>query len=116
MTREELAKQQEALVAALVAGGPPPAGFDSLALQATAVALLNKRAGEVAHRAPDLTYQLGAEFAARFREWASSRPKTTTAADTVSFRDHLISEGIIPPPEKSRRSLRRLLRLRLRGH
>lgn len=116
MTRDELANQQEALVAALVAGGPLPPGFDALALQATAEALLNKRAGEVANRAPDLKYELGAEFAPRFREWASSRPKTTTAADTVSFRDHLISEGIISPPEKPRPSLRRLLRLRLRGH
>ncbi|MCE5290737.1 MAG: hypothetical protein LLG14_16060 [Nocardiaceae bacterium] len=116
MTRDELAKQQEALVAALVAGGPPPAGFDVPALEATVEALLNKRAGEVAHRAPDLKYELGADFAPRFREWASSRPKTTTAADTVSFRDHLISEGIITPPAKPRPSLRRLLRQKLRGH
>ena len=48
MSRDDLARRQAALVAALVAGASPPPGFDETRVAATASALMRKRAGEVA--------------------------------------------------------------------
>lgn len=44
----DLAARQAALVAALVADGPPPPGFDTARLAATRAALLRKRARDAA--------------------------------------------------------------------
>lgn len=66
----DLARRQAELVAALVAGGPDPAGFDPHRLAATRAALLRKRAGQAAAAWPLLAAQLGpawtATFAGRF--------------------------------------------------
>ncbi|MFP5019935.1 hypothetical protein [Pseudonocardia phyllosphaerae] len=65
-----LAARQAALVAALVAGGPEPSGFDARMLAVTRVALLRKRSGQVASAWPLLAHGFGdrwaAVFAARF--------------------------------------------------
>ncbi len=80
-----LAREQEALVRALVAGAPTPPGFDTAALADTADALLHKRAAEVVHRFPRLAYACGPDFTSRYLAWARTRPKTTTAADAAAF-------------------------------
>lgn len=54
-----LAARQAALVAALVDGGPDPAGFDPVRLAATRRALLRKRAGEAAKHWPLLAASFG---------------------------------------------------------
>jgi hypothetical protein len=54
-----LAERQAALVAALTAGAAVPPGFDSRLVETARVALLRKRAGEVARQWPELTLALG---------------------------------------------------------
>ncbi|MEV0106885.1 hypothetical protein AB0H42_11175 [Nocardia sp. NPDC050799] len=80
-----LADRQAALVRALVAGEPVPAGFDPAVVGAVAHALLHKRAREVAARHPDLVYATGPDFTERFVEWARNRPKDGTTADALRF-------------------------------
>lgn len=63
---QSLADRQAALVAALVAGAPDPAGFDPVRLDATRRALLRKRAGEAAKHWPLLAASLGPEWAPTF--------------------------------------------------
>ncbi|WP_206664139.1 hypothetical protein [Thermomonospora catenispora] len=72
--REALAAAQEALVAALVAGGPVPSGFDPDLLGAASRALLSKRAGEVARAWPALAASFGPRWGERFARWAEGRP------------------------------------------
>ncbi|RDI67905.1 hypothetical protein [Nocardia pseudobrasiliensis] len=104
MSEPTLAEQQRALVRALVAGGPPPPGFDPGDLTATAHALLHKRAGEVARRYPLLAHARGATFTADFIAWARDHPKTTTAADAAAFAAHT---GAPPPKPRRRNPFRR---------
>jgi hypothetical protein len=61
-----LAERQAALVAALVAGAPDPAGFDPARLAATRRALLRKRAGEAGVTWPLLAASLGDRWAPTF--------------------------------------------------
>lgn len=62
----DLAASQSALVAALVAGGPLPPGFDPVRIDATRLALLRKRAGEAAKAWPLLAASLGDGWAPTF--------------------------------------------------
>lgn len=68
-----LAGGQSELVAALVAGGHPPPGFDPARLDATRRALLRKRAGEAAKQWPLLAASLGAGWASTFAEHHDGR-------------------------------------------
>jgi hypothetical protein len=61
-----LAARQAELVAALVAGGSVPTGFDTVRLDATRRALLRKRAGEAAKAWPLLAASFGAEWPRAF--------------------------------------------------
>lgn len=83
--REELAAAQAALVAALVAGGPAPAGFDTARLDAAARALLRKRAGEVARAWPRLAAAYGPGWTAAFARWADGRPTRGSRLDGWDF-------------------------------
>jgi hypothetical protein len=69
----DLGRRQAELVAALVAGGPPPAGFDPRRLDAARRALLRKRAGEVARTWPMLAAGHGSGWADAFAAWAAGR-------------------------------------------
>ncbi|TCB98084.1 hypothetical protein E0H26_10925 [Micromonospora zingiberis] len=71
---DSLAARQAELVAALVAGGPPPPGFAPAPLAAARAALLRKRAGEVARYWPLLAAGLGPNWPATFLDWATDRP------------------------------------------
>ncbi len=60
--REDLARRQAELVAALVAGRPAPAGFDAGRIRATAAALRSKRGRAIARTWPRLARALGPEW------------------------------------------------------
>ncbi|MCK9921680.1 hypothetical protein MXD61_07215 [Frankia sp. AgPm24] len=83
--RARLAAGQSALLAALVAGGADPEGFDQEALEATRQALLDKRRAGVARRWPALAAE--PEFNARFLSWATGRPPAGAHADGLAFGD-----------------------------
>jgi hypothetical protein len=75
MTHEppELAARQAELVAALVAGGSDPAGFDPEGLAVARRALVRKRAGEAAVAWPVLAASLGGDWPTTFGEFAADR-------------------------------------------
>ncbi|MGW1452351.1 hypothetical protein ACWCO3_29380, partial [Micromonospora sp. NPDC002411] len=79
--RAGLAERQAELVAALVAGGPPPAGFAPGPLAATRAALLRKRAGDVARHWPLLAAGLGVGWSTTFADWAARRPTAGSLRD-----------------------------------
>jgi hypothetical protein len=85
MSREDLARRQAALVAALVSGEPAPAGFDPARVRATADALLRKRAGEVAAQWPALRAQFGPQWTAAFSAWAHGRAPQGSLRDGWDF-------------------------------
>ncbi|NUR73761.1 MAG: hypothetical protein HOU81_23355 [Hamadaea sp.] len=121
-----LAERQAALVAALVADGSPPPGFDPARVDAVREQLLRKRAGEVARVWPALAASLGPSWYATFRTWAVGRPPQGSLRDGWDFartlstldpsaaaelraRDaHWAYDGRTPPRRRSR--LARLLR------
>jgi hypothetical protein len=111
----DLAARQRELVAALVAGGEPPAGVDPGRFAAAERALRAKRAGEVAaawpllaaalntaapntgpdSTAPD-TARPGATFATRFAGWARARPSNGALRDGWDFARELAAAGELP--------------------
>ncbi|WP_410815119.1 hypothetical protein [Micromonospora sp. 067-2] len=92
-----LAQRQAELVAALVAGGPPPAGFAPAALAATRAALLRKRAGEVARHWPLLAAGLGTGWLSTFAGWAAGRPTAGSLRDGWDLARSLHARGALPP-------------------
>jgi hypothetical protein len=76
-----LAERQEALVAALVAGAPDPAGFDPTRLAAARRALLRKRAGAAAREWPALAVSFGDSWAAAFTTHHQGREPTGALRD-----------------------------------
>ena len=92
----DLATRQAALLAALVAGGEVPAGFDNARVLATRRALLVKRAGEVAVAWPLLAASFGAEWPDRFCTWADARPPLGPMHDGWDFARALANAGELP--------------------
>jgi hypothetical protein len=88
-----LGARQEALVAALTAGGPVPPGFDDRLVEVARVALLRKRAGEVARHWPALaaTPRWRADFAA----WAARRPTRGSLRDGWDLARDLAARGAL---------------------
>ncbi|MET8529790.1 hypothetical protein [Micromonospora sp. NPDC005172] len=95
--RDDLAARQAELVAALVAGGPPPAGFAAGPLAAARAALLGKRAGEVARHWPLLAARLGAAWLSTFAAWAADRPTAGSLRDGWDLARDLRHRGTLPP-------------------
>ncbi|MGK5676637.1 hypothetical protein ACSNOB_27810 [Micromonospora sp. URMC 106] len=93
----DLAARQAELVAALVAGGPLPPGFDPTALTAARAALLRKRAGDVARHWPLLAAGLGADWPATFARWAAGRPTGGSLRDGWDLARDLRDRGALPP-------------------
>ncbi|TQS44287.1 hypothetical protein [Cryptosporangium phraense] len=87
---------QAALVAALVAGGPLPSGFDATRVDAARRALLRKRAGEVGKAWPLLAGSLGPAYLPRFVQWAAGRPPAGSYADGLAFAHHLRAANELP--------------------
>ncbi|MBO4163603.1 hypothetical protein [Micromonospora antibiotica] len=92
-----LAARQAALVAALVAGAPLPAGFATDRVDAARRALLRKRAGEVARHWPLLAAGLGDTWPATFTDWASGRPTVGSLRDGWDLARGLRDRDALPP-------------------
>lgn len=88
-----LAARQAALVDALVAGGPLPAGFDRLRTAATRRALLRKRAGEAAKAWPLLAAERGDGWASTVQSRLDGRPPGGALADGWDVARALRSAG-----------------------
>ncbi|MEH0824756.1 MULTISPECIES: hypothetical protein [unclassified Micromonospora] len=85
------------MVAALVAGAPLPAGFAPAPVEAARVALLGKRAGEVARHWPLLAAALGDAWWNTFREWADGRRTNGSLRDGWDLARALRERGALPP-------------------
>lgn len=114
--RTELARKQADLLAALVAGGPVPEGFDAERIRVQSVALAAKRREGVLRTLPVLATALGDRWPRAFMEWARTHPKPAVGgsrADAAAFAEHLKARGELPeaveaalspaPPEPPRR-------------
>lgn len=95
--RAELAARQAELVAALVAGGTVPAGFDADDLGVARRALLRKRSGEVRRVWPLLAGSCP-DFAATFVQWADGRVPAGALRDGWDLARELATAGTLPPP------------------
>lgn len=73
--RARLAERQEALLTALVAGGPVPPGFDEAQVHAQALGLARKRRDTTAKVAPELARLLGPRFGPLFLAYARRHPQ-----------------------------------------
>lgn len=92
--RDELARQQAGLVAALVAGAAPPAGMDAARIEVQAAALIRKRARAAAHVQPQLAAVLDAAFWPEFSRYAAGTPSPGSAgADAAQFAGSLRTGG-----------------------
>jgi hypothetical protein len=80
-----LADRQAGLVAALTSGAPVPPGFDARLIEVARVALLRKRAGEVARHWPALAAAHGARWPQAFARWAALRPTRGSLRDGWDF-------------------------------
>ncbi len=106
-----LAREQAALVAALVGSADAPAGFALERTQAVSTILLGKRRKAVAHALPGLAHALGASFREHFATFARSQSVRNGSAaldDALAFSAWLERRGLLP------REFRLRLRLRVR--
>ncbi|MCD0483081.1 hypothetical protein LO771_11870 [Streptacidiphilus sp. ASG 303] len=86
LARTRLAHRQAELLAALVAGGPLPDGFDAAQVRVQAAGLAAKRRDTVAKVAPELPVLLGGGFAPAFRRYAEgSALSGGYRADALAF-------------------------------
>ncbi|MCW0212923.1 MAG: hypothetical protein OJJ54_06165 [Pseudonocardia sp.] len=92
----DLAARQAALVEALVAGGPDPAGFDPARLDATRKALLRKRAGETAKHWPLLAASHGNRWRATFAAHAAGHEGHGALRDGWDLARALRAAGTLP--------------------
>ena len=96
--RDRLAARQAELVAALVSGAAVPAGFDARLVGAARVALLHKRAGDVARHWPLLASGLGIDWLPTFRSWAATRPTNGSLRDGWDLARELAAGDRLPAP------------------
>jgi hypothetical protein len=99
--RDDLAARQRALVRALLADGPVPAGFDPHRIGVEAAALRSKRRGIAARLRPDLADRLDERFRPLFDAWAAAHPKPVDVsfhADLDRFESWLYAEGHLERP------------------
>jgi hypothetical protein len=80
-----LARRQAELVATLTSAAPVPDGFDPRLIDTARVALLRKRAGEVAKLWPALAASHGREWHRAFAAWAAGRPTRGSFRDGWDF-------------------------------
>ena len=97
VTKPTLASRQAALVAALVAGGPVPPGFDERLVGVAEQALRRKRAAQVAAVWPHLAASLGDRWIDRFTRWARGRPTRGALRDGWDLAHELALLGELPP-------------------
>ncbi|MEU7896689.1 hypothetical protein AB0B45_28000 [Nonomuraea sp. NPDC049152] len=115
--RARMGAAQASVVAALVAGAAPPAGFDEVRLAVQARSLLAKRRGIVARLRPDAAAAAGPGLVAEFAAYAAARaePPPRYRADADDFADWLRSRGILHDQAPAPASPRRRWPFSLRG-
>jgi hypothetical protein len=91
-----LAERQAALVATLTSGAPVPDGFDARRVEAARVALLRKRAGEVARQWPLTAAAFGEGWNREFARWAARRPTRGSLRDGWDLARDLRSRRALP--------------------
>jgi hypothetical protein len=91
-----LADRQAALVAALTSGALVPDGFDVRLVEAARVALLRKRAGEVARQWPRTAAAFGDGWTREFARWAARRPTQGSLRDGWDLARDLQARGALP--------------------
>lgn len=91
-----LADRQAGLIAALTAGAPVPEGFDGRLVEVARVALLRKRAGEVAKQWPLLAAGLGGGWMREFAGWAGARPTRGALRDGWDLARDLAGREALP--------------------
>jgi hypothetical protein len=91
-----LAHRQASLVEALTSGAPVPEGFDVRRVEAARVALLRKRAGEVARQWPQTAAAFGDGWTREFARWAARRPTRGSLRDGWDLARDLLSRGALP--------------------
>lgn len=96
--RQRLGRAETRLLAALVAGAAPPAGFDPVRIRAQADALVAKRRDVVTRLRPDLVRAAGPALCARFDAYARGHPRPAAGAraDAEAFAQTL------PPTRRTR--------------
>ncbi|WP_250030612.1 hypothetical protein [Paractinoplanes maris] len=97
MSTPSLGDRQAALVEALTAGRPVPEGFDAFRFEAARVALLRKRAGEVARHWPMLATSLGDRWKHEFATWAAARPTRGSLRDGWDLARERSRHGALAP-------------------
>ncbi|MET9000879.1 hypothetical protein [Amycolatopsis sp. NPDC004169] len=103
MSREELARRQAELLHALLAGGPPPEGFDAGRLRVEATVLRRKHGRVLAYQRPELAEALGERFGPLFAQFNRGRPKKAaerSGAYADEFMRWLIEGGHLPKPKR----------------
>jgi hypothetical protein len=91
-----LRERQAELVGALTSGTPVPDGFDGRLVGAARVALLRKRAGEVARQWPLLAAAYGGRWVREFASWAARRPTRGALRDGWDLARDLESRSELP--------------------
>lgn len=92
--RAALARRQEELLAALVAGGPVPPGFDPAQVRAQSAGLAAKRRDTTAKVAPELPRLLGRQYRPLFLAYAGTHPQTGGyRADARAFAEWALAFG-----------------------
>jgi hypothetical protein len=103
VSRSDLARRQAELLQALLADGPPPAGFDASRLRVEAQVLRRKHGRVLAYQRPELAEALGERFGPLFAEFTAVRPKRDTersGAYADEFVTWLIAGGHLPKPKR----------------
>ncbi|MFI8828505.1 DUF692 family multinuclear iron-containing protein [Streptomyces sp. NPDC053431] len=103
-SRQRVAVAEAALLSALVAGTPPPEGFDVRRLGVQSRALAAKRADVVAKVAPELPEILGDGYRPAFLAYARNRPMTDGYRhDALDFVEGLLVANRPEDPDARRR-------------
>jgi cation transport regulator ChaB len=101
--RARLAQAQAELLAALLADGPTPAGFDEQRLRVEANSLLAKRRGIVAMLNPDVADELGERFRPLFTQYARAHPRRSGSRareDAADFVAWARARGALATPKR----------------
>jgi hypothetical protein len=96
-TERSLAERQAALVAALVAGGSLPPGFDPALIAATQRALLRKRASAAAREWPVLAASLGTAWPRVFAAHRAGHEPVGALRDGWDVARALLDRGGLAP-------------------
>lgn len=94
---DRLADRQREVMAALVAGGPVPQGFEAARIEEAGASLARKRFGMVRRAWPRTVESLGEAAWARFEEFARSHP-LRDEPDGLAFAGWLARRGELPDP------------------